>query len=61
MKTAGALMVLLIEEEEILLCILQVALLEEIIQAAGRVEAAAEVKSGPLESALGELDIGRKI
>lgn len=49
---------MLVNKKQVLLYILKKAFLKEIIEAGGRVEAAAKVNAGPLESTLGELNIG---
>ena len=49
---------MLINKKQILLYILKIAFLKEIVEASGGVEAAAKVNTGPLESTLGELNIG---
>lgn len=48
----------LVDEDDVLLHVLQVALLEEVVETEGSVEAAAEVDGGPQQSVLGQLQAG---
>ena len=57
METGGAIAGLLVDKKEILFYILEVAFLEEVVQAARGIEPTAEVDGGPSQSALRKLQI----